>query len=62
VHFYPTVLPNKGYNVLHVEIDAPHDSEGSFHGHGYYGGWSMQSIPGCKAMRLQIEVQNFPVK
>lgn len=63
VHFYPRVLPSRGYTVLHVEIDAPHDTEGSFRGHGLEGGWSMQSIPGCPAMRLQIEVRPArPVK
>ena len=62
VHFFPTQLPKAGFKVLHLEIDTPHDSEGSYQGHGYLGGWSLRSIPGCAAMVFQASAQARPKK
>jgi hypothetical protein len=61
VKFFPNELPHAGYKVLHVEIDAPHDSEGSYQGHGYLGGWSLRSISGCKGV-LAMQASAIPQK
>ncbi|HEX8918460.1 MAG TPA: hypothetical protein VF898_08150 [Chloroflexota bacterium] len=57
VHFIPTQLPKVGFTVLHLEIDTPHDSEGSYQGHGYVGGWSLRAISGCAAMVFQVSAK-----
>lgn len=54
VHFFPRELPKAGFRVLAVEIDSPHDSEGTYQGRGYQGRWALQSIPGCKAMHIGV--------
>jgi hypothetical protein len=60
VHFFPNRLPRAGFKVLHLEIDTPHDSEGSYRGHGFVGGWSLRAIPGCAAMAFQVSAQSAP--
>jgi len=54
VHFFPREVKKAGFSVLALEIDTPNDSEGTYQGHGYQGRWALNSIPGCKAMRIGI--------
>jgi hypothetical protein len=58
VHYIPNHLAARGFKLLHLEIDAPNDSEGSYQGHGYVGGWSLRSIAGCAgAMVFQVSAK-----
>ena len=57
VNFFPPQLKRAGFKVLHREVDAPHDSEGSYEGHGYLGGWALRAMPGCAAMTIQISAK-----
>lgn len=58
VQFFPREVKRAGFKMLHLEVDAPHDSEGVYQGHGYVGGWALQAIASCPgAMRIQISAQ-----
>lgn len=54
VHYFPREVAKAGFKVLAVEVDSPHDSEGTYRGHGYAGRWALQSIPGCRAMHIGV--------
>ena len=62
VQFFQRQVPRAGFTVLDTEVDAPHDSEGTYAGFGYIGRWALRSLlTGCKGAMF-FEVSAVPAK
>lgn len=58
VNFFRYQVPKQGFKLLHFEVDAPNDSEGTYQGHGRVGIWQVRKIFGCpQAMTLAVSTE-----
>jgi hypothetical protein len=57
VNFFKKQVPKAGFKLLDFEVDSPHDSEGTYRGHGKTGRWQLVAIEGCHAMRFSASAE-----
>lgn len=60
VLFFKNEIVPAGFQRIDFEVDEPHDSEGTYRGHGKVGRWALQAIVGCPhVMRFSASAEKL---